>query len=88
MGSVAADAIADDLARLFRVSRQAASIRLGTLQLVRPVNDDQRRLLEAVYDHFRQCDAWPTFGQIDRPLRRVGPDPAHAAGHVARRRRR
>ena len=31
---------------------------------------EQRLVLQAVYDHFREHAGWPTFITIDRPLRR------------------
>ena len=31
---------------------------------------EQRLVLQAVYDHFREHASWPTFITIDRPLRR------------------
>ena len=37
-------------------------------------DDDQRRLLQFIYDHFRRTGSWPTFDEIDRPLRRSGLD--------------
>jgi len=36
---------------------------------------EQRQLLQAVYDWFQRHGTWPTFGQIDRPLRKAGLDP-------------
>ena len=31
---------------------------------------EQRLVLQAVYDHFREHASWPTFITIDRPIRR------------------
>lgn len=41
-----------------------------------PLTDEQRLVLQAVYDKFRVLGAWPPFVTIDRPLRRTtGIDP-------------
>jgi hypothetical protein len=39
------------------------------------VDDQQRALIRVIYDQFRARGTWPTFDQIDRPLRRAGVDP-------------
>lgn len=36
----------------------------------RQLRTDQYRLLQAVYDHFRDAGTWPTFDEIDRQLDR------------------
>jgi hypothetical protein len=33
---------------------------------------DHRRALQMIYDHFAERGAWPTFGELDRPLRKLG----------------
>ena len=35
-----------------------------------PLTDQQRAVLQAIYDHFRAHATWPTFIAIDRPIRR------------------
>jgi hypothetical protein len=30
------------------------------------LSDDQRRVLQMIYDKFRERETWPTFGDIDR----------------------
>jgi hypothetical protein len=34
----------------------------------------QRRLVQAIYDRFHHTGTWPTFDEVDRPLRREGLD--------------
>jgi len=36
---------------------------------------DQRRVVQMIYDLFRERGTWPTFGDIDRPLRKRGLKP-------------
>jgi hypothetical protein len=40
-----------------------------------PLSDDQRVVLQMIYDRFRERGTWTTFGDVDRPLRRLGLDP-------------
>ena len=39
------------------------------------LSNDQRRVLQMIYDEFREHGTWPTFGEVDRPLRRLGLNP-------------
>lgn len=35
------------------------------------LTEDQRLVLQAIYDRFRADGTWPTFITVDRPLRRA-----------------
>jgi hypothetical protein len=35
-----------------------------------PLTGQEEVVLQAIYDHFRENGAWPTFITIDRPIRR------------------
>jgi len=37
---------------------------------VPPLTGQERAVLQAIYDHFREHGTWPTFIAIDRPIRR------------------
>lgn len=39
------------------------------------LNAEQLQVLQAIYDKLRELGRWPSFDQIDRPLRRAGLDP-------------
>jgi hypothetical protein len=39
------------------------------------LNGEQYQVLQFVYDKFRERDTWVTFGEADRPLRRLGLKP-------------
>ena len=39
------------------------------------VEEQRKAVIQVVYDHFCARGIWPTFDQIDRPLRRAGIDP-------------
>jgi hypothetical protein len=39
------------------------------------LSPDQRRALQMVYDRFHERGTWTTFGEVDRPLRRLGLEP-------------
>jgi hypothetical protein len=34
------------------------------------LTQEERTVLQAIYDHFREHGTWPTFITIDRPIRR------------------
>jgi hypothetical protein len=42
---------------------------------VTEVDDQQKALIQVIYDQLRARGVWPSFDQIDRPLRRAGVDP-------------
>lgn len=48
------------------------------------LNGDQRQVLQFVYDKFRERGAWVTFGEIDRPLRRLGLQPDSIIENIPR----
>ena len=35
-----------------------------------PLTQQEHSVLQAIYEHFREHGAWPTFISIDRPIRR------------------
>lgn len=39
------------------------------------LNGEQHQVLQFVYDRFRERGTWVTFGEVDRPLRRLGLKP-------------
>lgn len=36
---------------------------------------DQQRVLAKIYERFYESGTWPTFGEIDRPVRKLGLHP-------------
>lgn len=45
---------------------------------------DQHRVLQMIYDRFREPGTLPTFGEIDRPIRKLGLRPEQIVADLAR----